>query len=53
MHLHKTKKDGKREIYVKWLGYSSAFNQWIPETDIDNEYQWVLFLEKSISETLK
>ena len=35
----RTKKDGKREIYVKWLGYSSAFNQWIPETDIDDEYQ--------------
>ena len=32
-------KDGKREIYVKWLGYSPAFNQWIPETDIDNEHQ--------------
>ena len=35
----RTGKDGKREIYVKWLGYSSAFNQWIPETDIDDEYQ--------------
>ena len=36
---HRTTKDGKREIYVKWLGYSTAFNQWIPETDIDNEHQ--------------
>ena len=35
----RTTKDGKREIYVKWLGYSTAFNQWIPETDIDNEHQ--------------
>ena len=32
----RTTKDGKREIYVKWLGYSPAFNQWIPETNIDN-----------------
>ncbi len=31
-------KDGKQEIFVKWVGYSSAFNQWIPETDIDDEY---------------
>ena len=30
-------KDGKPEIYVKWLGYSPAFNQWIPETDIDDD----------------
>ena len=37
--LNRRIKDGKREIYVKWLGYSSAFNQWIPETDIDNEHQ--------------
>ncbi len=36
--LRRRTKNGKREIYVKWLGYSSAFNQWIPETDIDNEY---------------
>ena len=35
----RTTKDGKKEILVKWLGYSPAFNQWIPETDIDDEYQ--------------
>ena len=35
----RTTRDGKREIYVKWLGYSPAFNQWIPETDIDDEYK--------------
>ena len=35
---HRTTKEGKREIYVKWVGYSSAFNQWIPETDLDDEY---------------
>ena len=27
-------KDGKKEVYVKWKGYNSSFNQWIPETDI-------------------
>ena len=34
----RTTKDGKKEILVKWVGYSPAFNQ-IAETDIDNEYQ--------------
>ena len=34
----RTTKDGKREIYVKWLGYSPAFNQWIPKEDFDDEY---------------
>ena len=34
----RTTKNGKREIYVKWLGYSPAFNQWIPEKDFDYEY---------------
>ena len=34
----RTTKNGKREIFVKWLGYSPAFNQWIPDTYIDNEY---------------
>ena len=34
----RTTKAGKREIYVKWVGYSSQFNQWIPERDIDDEY---------------
>ena len=35
----RTTKEGKKEILVKWVGYSPAFNQWIPETDIENEYQ--------------
>ena len=35
---HRTTKDGRKEIRVKWLGYSPAFNQWIPETDLDHEY---------------
>ena len=34
----RTNKDGKREIYVKWVGYSPTFNQWILEKDFDNEY---------------
>ena len=32
----RTTKSGKREIYVKWLGYDSSFNQWIPESDIEH-----------------
>ena len=35
----RTTKDGEKEILVKWVGYSPAFNQWIPETDIEDEYQ--------------
>ena len=27
-------KGGRKEIYVKWKGYNSSFNQWIPEVDI-------------------
>ena len=30
----RTRKNGAKEIYVKWLGYSKDFNQWIPEEDI-------------------
>ena len=25
---------GVKEVYVKWKGYSSDFNSWIPESDI-------------------
>ena len=32
----RTTQQGKREIFVKWLGYDSSFNQWIPESDIVN-----------------
>ena len=31
----RTTKGGKKEIYVKWLGYSKDFNQWIPEEDVE------------------
>ena len=30
----RTTAQGKREVYVKWLGYNNKFNQWIPEGDI-------------------
>ena len=30
----RTRKDGVKEVYVKWKGYNNIFNQWIPETDI-------------------
>jgi hypothetical protein len=30
-----TTKEGKKELYVKWLGYSKDFNQWIPAEDIE------------------
>ena len=29
-----TKKDKVKEIYVKWRGYSNAFNSWIPLSDL-------------------
>ena len=28
-------KEGKKELYVQWLGYSKDFNQWIPEEDVE------------------
>ena len=33
--LRRRTRQGKREVYVKWLGYSSNFNQWIPESDFE------------------
>ena len=30
----RTTKDGKKELYVKWLGYSKDFNQWIPAENL-------------------
>ena len=32
--LKKRKRKGRAEIFVKWLGYPSKFNQWILETDL-------------------
>ena len=31
----RTTKEGKKELYVKWLGYSKDFNQWIPAEDVE------------------
>ena len=28
-------KSGEKEVYVKWLGYSKDFNQWIAEADLE------------------
>ena len=28
------RKDGVQEVYVKWKGYDSSFNSWIPLTDL-------------------
>ena len=30
----RTRKDGVKEVYVKWKGYNEKFSQWIPESDI-------------------
>ena len=30
----RTRKDGVKEVYVKWKGYNEIFNQWIPKSDI-------------------
>ena len=30
------KKDGKRQARVKWVGYDSSYNSWVPETSITN-----------------
>ena len=31
----RTTKEGKKELFVKWLGYSKDFNQWIPAEDVE------------------
>ena len=28
-------KRGKVQVFVKWKGYSSAFNSWIPLADVE------------------
>ena len=30
------KKDGEVEILVKWKGWPSKFNSWIPEKEVEN-----------------
>lgn len=36
--LRRRVRDGQREIYVKWKGFSDLHNSWIPETNITNVY---------------
>ena len=30
----RTRKNGEKEVYVKWTGYSSDFNSWIPISEL-------------------
>lgn len=32
--IKKRKRNGKKEIFLKWMGYNSSFNCWIPEDNI-------------------
>ena len=32
-------KNGQKEVYVKWKGYDSSFNSWIPLSDLENGNQ--------------
>ena len=32
-------KKRKNQVFVKWNGYSDAFNSWVPLADLENEYQ--------------
>ena len=42
----RTRKDGVKEVYVKWKGYNEKFNQWIPEPifnknmNVSDSYSW-------------
>ena len=31
----RTNRDGVKQAYVKWSGYDNSFNQWIPQSDIE------------------
>ena len=39
--VKKRKRNGIQEVYVKWKGYNSDFNSWIPLADLErrDEYQ--------------
>lgn len=32
--IKKRKRNGKKEIFLKWMGYNFSFNCWIPEDNI-------------------
>ena len=34
--IRRRTKNGHKEVYVKWRGYSDEFNQWIPESDVQD-----------------
>lgn len=34
--VKKRSRNGKKEVLVKWMGYNSSFNSWIPEENIVN-----------------
>ncbi len=34
--LKKRKRAGRKEVYVKWMGYPKKFNSWIPEQDLQS-----------------
>jgi hypothetical protein len=36
--LKRRVRDGKPEIFVKWINFGSQHNSWIPETDVTNVY---------------
>ena len=32
--LKRRKRNGIKEVYIKWLGYPKKFNRWLPESDL-------------------
>lgn len=32
--LKRRKRGGKKELFVKWIGYSNDYNSWVPEKDL-------------------
>lgn len=42
--LKKRKRGNSKEVYVKWDGWPSKFNSWIPESSLEkNEYKQLTF----------
>jgi Integrase core domain/Chromo (CHRromatin Organisation MOdifier) domain len=37
--LKKRTYKGQKQIYVKWLGYNNKYNQWIPESNVSDDYR--------------
>ena len=36
--IRKRKKNGIKELYVKWKGFDSSFNSWIPESNVVQDF---------------